>query len=239
MYGTFITATNTDRGKSLVTAAITLYLSSTGLRTLPFKPIQTGVQGLYDGDIGFTLSFSDKKPPQEVLELMQPFRYEMPASPHLAAQQESKPLPSLADIKAKLTALQNHCDFVVTEGAGGIMVPINLKTNTTMAELAKTLEFPVILVCQSELGAINDAALSIEAMQKRSLPILGFLFNDTHEALNETIVSDNAATIELMTGERYLGRMPFLDKLSANTLLAAMENMSTLKHSLKELYAKK
>lgn len=203
---------------------------------MPFKPIQTGVEGLLDGDIGFTLNLLGQKLDQETLELLQPFRYKMPASPHLAAMQESRQSPSFGVIKKNLTILQNCYDFIVAEGAGGILVPIDLEAKTSMADLASSIGFPVILVSQSGLGAINDTLLSIEAMQKRALKIAGFLLNDTEPNTDTVLAEDNAKTIQTLSRVNYLGRIPYIKTLNKDNLLKTLSPMDALKNTLKDLY---
>lgn len=232
MAGFFVTATNTERGKTLITTALRLWLEQLGLRCLAMKPVQTGMADCRlspDLYAVYAASYvqAHNLPPTEdellqelapLLQWLQPYGYREPCSPHLAAELDGRPAASVPHLKSCAEELQRkHCDVLLVEGAGGLMVPLDRGERDglclTMLDIAKELALPVILVAQSGLGAINDACLSLMAIQQYGLELAGFLLNDLQpvcaDSLEAVIRSDNARVIAELTGARFLGTMPF------------------------------
>ncbi len=194
-----VTGTDTNIGKSVVAAMLTLCLDA-----IYWKPIQAGNEG-----------GTDRERVAEMTELKADrFRFERyvlknPLSPHFAAaldgitiDEENLQLPG--DIAADQT--------LIIEGAGGVLVPIT--TDLLQAELFARWDAPVILCARTELGTINHSLLSIEALRKRSIDILGIIFIG-----KEMENSEN--TIVKMGGVRHLGRLPILEECNPKTLRAA------------------
>ena len=172
MAGFFITATNTDRGKTTITTALKLWLERQGYTCLAMKPVQTGMAHAASNQPGCVLSpdlytiysasygYGQKPTQEEIvqelgpqLHLLQPYCYQAACSPHLAAELEEQPYASLSQIKQCAQILQrDHCDVLLVEGAGGLLVPINRnkEKSLTMLDIAKELGLPVILISQSE-----------------------------------------------------------------------------------------
>ncbi|GHM58205.1 MAG: hypothetical protein sL5_03930 [Candidatus Mesenet longicola] len=156
----FITGTDTNVGKTLISSWICLH---TGYSY--FKPIQTGADK--DSDVVSKLANSN------IYE--ESYIYKSPLSPHLAASLEND---SIDISRINLPKERN----LIVEGAGGILVPIN--ETTFMVDLIKKLNIPVILVARSTLGTINHTLLSLEALRARSVSILGVILNGPHNQDN-------------------------------------------------------
>jgi len=163
----FISATNTDIGKSYTTKKMLQHYASLGYRVGAFKPIETGVIDGYAPD-GVMLLEQIKllNPALKTFTLddIVPIQYELPAAPFVASN--NTPL-DLQKIHNRLKKLEALCDIVLIEGAGGLLVPIDEKM--MMIDLAEYFEATVLLVTHCSLGCINDTLLSERVLQERKL----------------------------------------------------------------------
>lgn len=187
----FITGTDTDAGKTTVAAGLLCAARRLGFSTLAIKPVASGcdltAQGLRNSDALALAQHSSIKLPYAHIN---PFAFTPAIAPHLAAQ--------LAGVKLNVETLQNACsqvlsqqaDLTLIEGAGGWRVPIS--ANQTMADLAKALQLPVILVVGVRLGCINHALLTAEAIARDGLELAGWVANYVEPdmpALAENLIS--------------------------------------------------
>ena len=151
----FITGTDTDIGKTLVSSWLCLH---TGYDY--FKPIQTGSIASFDSHTVATLS--------NVHVHKESYVFKAPLSPHMAAQDEAQTI----DFDHIQLPKTNH---LVVEGAGGIKVPIN--DTQLMSDLVLHFEMPCILVARSKLGTINHTLLSLDYMRQRNINVLGVVMS--------------------------------------------------------------
>jgi dethiobiotin synthetase len=126
---------------------------------------------LWPEDGSFLREASDEK--ADVGEIV-PYRYSLPASPARAALTEKQTI-NTTDLVDRIRASVRDADLTVIEGAGGLMVPINLDTN--MIDLAQLLGYPVILTARMRLGTINHTLLSLEALERRNLPVVAIVLS--------------------------------------------------------------
>lgn len=167
MKSLFITATNTNIGKTYTTVKLIEQFAQTGIRVGVCKPIETGV----------STEPMDAKLLLETVQLYNPnfktlqpkditaYTFKLPSAPFCADRDKEIKIET---IKAKIEELQALCDLLIIEGAGGLMVPIT--ANYSMIDLAEELNSMVLLVTPSKLGCINDTLLSIEALKNRKIP---------------------------------------------------------------------
>ncbi len=162
----FVTATNTNVGKTYTTIKLIESFSKQGILVGVCKPIETGVvtepldaKQLLDTVQKHNPNFSSLKPKD-----ITAYTFELPAAPFCA---DTKKIINIEKIKDKIIELQQLCDLLIIEGAGGLMVPIT--QNYKMIDLAKELNCKVLLVTPSKLGCINDTELSIEALKSRDI----------------------------------------------------------------------
>jgi dethiobiotin synthetase len=121
----------------------------------------------------------------------------LPASPHLAAQQEGITI-NPAKLTTATQALQRRFDHVLIEGAGGIMVPIT--QSLTLLDLVGQMKLPTLVVVKNELGCINHALLTINALAERQIPILGIVMNGEETGTPRDILDDNPGIIASLSG---------------------------------------
>ena len=158
----FITATNTDIGKTYTTKLILKEFASRGIRVGVIKLIETGVVDGYAPD-GTELLTSVKELNDEfknlTVEDIVPITYELPAAPFVSSNNTPLDFKKLDDAVKKVEAL---CDLLIIEGAGGLYVPVD--ENTMIIDLIKYFEASALLVTHCSLGCINDTLLSSKAM---------------------------------------------------------------------------
>ena len=165
----FVTATNTDIGKTYSCVLLLHAFARMGLRVGVYKPIETGVKGLpHDGNL-LLKSALELNPSLASLSIehIVPLTFPLPAAPYVA---NSGKTIDLSVFDAPLATIEALCDIVIIEGAGGLMVPIDEKT--MMIDLPRYFNAVTLLVTHCRLGCINDTLLSLQALDNASLPHL-------------------------------------------------------------------
>jgi len=161
----FVTATNTNVGKSYACAHFLNKFSNKGFKVGYFKPIETGVIAIpQDGSTLLHLTKTLNAEFTVSIEEVVPYQFELAASPFVAKKETTI---DIEVIKNKMHHLLNFCDVLIIEGAGGLMVPI-LK-EYFMIDLIQELNAKAILIAPSHLGSINDTLLSMEALKNRKI----------------------------------------------------------------------
>ena len=208
MRGIFITGTDTGSGKTVVTGLLGRYLSDKGHRVITQKWIATGTKNL-SSDIGSHLKLMKRrrKDIKQYLPYVSPYTFKFASSPHLAANLE-KAIIKPARIKKSFRLLSKEFDCVIAEGAGGALVPFNKKE--LLIDIAKQLGLPVLIVAGNKLGAINHTLLTIEAVRRRDMKIVGIIFNNLGKRDDKVILRDNPRIVKALTGETILGPLPYL-----------------------------
>lgn len=176
MNSVFVTGTDTDVGKTRISVAIIELLQRQGKRVAAMKPIASGceltIDGLRNDD---AVQLSQQANVDLPYQLINPYAFEPAIAPHIAAEQVATVI-ELAVIKQNFDLIQQQSDAVVVEGAGGWLVPLN--QTETMADLAISLDLPVILVVDIRLGCINHALLTVTAIESTGLKLQGWIANN-------------------------------------------------------------
>ncbi len=165
----FVTATNTNIGKTHTSKLLIKAFSDLGLRVGVFKPIETGVIVLpSDGSELFeTASLYNPSLRSLTIHDIVPLQFALPAAPFVANKSQAIDLSIFDTALAKIEAL---CDIVIIEGAGGLLVPIDKEM--MMIDLAHYFKATTLLVTHCNLGCINDTLLSIQALENTHLPFV-------------------------------------------------------------------
>jgi dethiobiotin synthetase len=176
--GYFITGTDTDVGKTWATIALMRYFKQQGYSVVGMKPVAAGCR--YSSNVehegGEVLRNADALLMQAnasvnvAYELVNPYAYRLPVSPHIAGVDDPV---SLAKVVSCFDILKSLADIVLVEGAGGWYAPINQQED--ISDLAKKLALPVILVVGIKLGCINHAKLSYQVIQQSGLECAGWI----------------------------------------------------------------
>ena len=183
--GLFITGTDTDVGKTYIGARIVTQLNKLKVDVVPRKPIESGCNL-----IGGTLRPYDATQYWEavereiLLEDICPFRFEPAISPQRAARLVNKTI-SIQETKQACLNKVNENNFLVVEGAGGFYSP--LCEDGLNAELAKSLQLPVLLIANDQLGCINHILLTTEAIQNNGLELCAVILNSKDEKLDDAM----------------------------------------------------
>ena len=195
--GIVVTGTDTGIGKTVFSAGLAGLLDG-----FYWKPVQSGLDEETDSEVVARLS---GLPAGRVLPEV--YRLNTPLSPHRSAE-----IDGVAIEAAKLS-LPDLPGPLIIEGAGGLMVPLNRQTR--FIDIFREWQLPVILCARTALGTINHTLLSIEALRARSIPLIGVVFIGEEMA-------DSQRTIAEFGNVRQLGRLPYLDPLTPETLREAM-----------------
>ena len=211
MSAIFVAGTDTGVGKTVVTGLLARALSLRGYRVATQKWVQTGRTS--DLDAHLRWMGRSRAEFRGFLSAMAPCALAAPVSPHLAAELGGSRI-AVSRIRRGFELLSRHFDFVIVEGAGGLMVPLSRKK--LLIDLAREFDLPVLLVAGNRLGAINHTLLSLEALKARKMKVLGVVFNNApalrvaglSEAVNRIVLRDNPKIIESLSGQRALGVLP-------------------------------
>jgi dethiobiotin synthetase len=171
----FVTGTDTGVGKTLVSAALLHTLAQRHARVVGMKPVAAGLvrqggQWVSEDVLALRAASTVAVP----AELDNPVALPEPMSPHLAAERAGRRI-GVAELHAAYTALALRADAVVVEGSGGWRVPLN--GHETLADLARAIGAPVVLVVGLRLGCLNHALLSAEAIRADGLRLAGWVAN--------------------------------------------------------------
>lgn len=205
-----IVGTDTDVGKTVVSALVVQ-----GLGAHYWKPVQSGLEE--GGDSGRVQRLLEL-PPERVLP--EAYRFEAPVSPHWAAEREGVRIDRQ---KLELPSPEQRPGPLVVETAGGLLVP--LRRDWLQIEQIAHWRLPVLLVARSGLGTLNHTLLSLEALERRGIPVLGLV-------LNGPLHADNGRTLEELGQVPVLLELPPLQPLNA-TALAEQWHGSALAHRLR------
>lgn len=213
----FVTGTDTDVGKTQIASALLYKARQAGLTTAAVKPVAAGCEHVGErllNDDALQLQ-AQCQPPLEY-PAVNPVAFAAPIAPHIAAAEQGAVL--------SVAQLASHCEqvlaagveFALVEGAGGWRVP--LSGAETLADLARALRLPVILVVGVRLGCINHALLTAEAIARDGLPLAGWVANiiDPHTSRLEA----NIATLTQHLSAPCLGVVPFLASPSPQAVAA-------------------
>lgn len=195
-----VTGTDTGVGKTVVTAAVAALARERGSSIAVVKPAQTGVGENEPGDLDDVIRLSG------VTTTFEFARFPDPLSPAAAARVSGLPQVSLARAAQRVRELAESHRLVVVEGAGGLLVRFD-EEGATLADLARALSAPVLLVCRAALGTLNHTALTLEAMAHRGLDLAGVVIGSwpAEPGLAERC---NVADLEMLAARPLAGALP-------------------------------
>ena len=226
--GIFVTGTDTAVGKTFIGAAIARGLKKRGIDCGIMKPVQSGAikrnGRLISQDADFLIKACDAK---DELSLINPYCLKAPLAPSVAAKISNKGI-SIETIIDAFNILSVRHQFMIVEGAGGLLVPIT--KNYTMKDLILDLDLPVLIVSRIGLGTINHTLLTIEAARKFGIEIVGVIFNQAENRAFAICEKTNPNIISSLSGVSVLGVIPFVSKAgksqkSLNVLKAVVEKI--------------
>ena len=209
-----VTGTGTGVGKTLVTAAVAALAAARGTSVAVVKPAQTGVGPDEPGDLAVVRSLAG------VSALHEYARFPPALSPAAAARLSGRPPLDVRDAARKVTALAAAHRLVLVEGAGGLLVRFD-EDGATVADLARRLCAPVLVVAEAGLGTLNATALTLEALAARGLALEGVVVG-AWPAAPDLAARSNLRDLETLAARPLAGALPAgAGTLSAPEFLAA------------------
>jgi dethiobiotin synthetase len=197
----FITGTDTNVGKTFVTAVMLSALRADSVDAVAMKPVQTGAKRGRSPDLDFCARAAAWKFSRDEIDDLCPCRLPLPASPHLAARIARKKIEP-EKIIAAFRQLQRRHDAVLVEGAGGLLVPF--RDGFFQRDLISALGIPAIVVARPGLGTLNHTLLTVESLWKKKIPIAAVVLSGGSPKAT-TIEKDNEEFLR-----RFLRPVPVL-----------------------------
>lgn len=207
----FITGTDTNVGKTVVTAGLAAATRSLGYSVGVFKPVQTGSFEINNELVSPDLEFI-KSVDGDILTHAS-YNFKEPVAPSLAAVLDGVDI-DIDKIIEDYKELERKCDFIIVEGAGGLLTPI--KDKFLMRDLVKRLKLPLLIVARPDLGTINHTFLTIEAAKSQNINIVGIVISNYPSGTEDIAIKNAPEMIETLSGEKILGILPKIKDLNNN-----------------------
>ncbi|MGY5144105.1 MAG: dethiobiotin synthase [Candidatus Nitrosopumilus sp. bin_32a] len=213
MNSLFITGTDTDVGKTYITAGLAVVLRKMGVDVGIMKPFAAGTaqkKGFKSEDVEILSNAAQVNDPES---LVNPQFFPIPASPY-TAWKTLKIKPKTATILSNFKKLSKIHKMILVEGMGGIMTPIT--DDYYVANLIKNMNISAVIVTRTKIGTVNHTIMTVKMCEKYKIPIKGIVINDFD--------SDGYKTKELSRDLKnvlkipILGSIPFIDDLSDSSL---------------------
>ena len=222
--GVFVTGTDTGVGKTVAACALIHALAARNVRAVPMKPIAAGAvehQGRWLNQDTASLMEAAGMPLDEAARVT-PILLREPMAPHIAAAREGRKI-MLATVVEAFRRLAAR-DFVVCEGVGGFLVPLDEHSDTV--HLARLIGLPVVLVVGLRLGCLNHALLTAQAIEAAGLTFAGWIANAIDPDM--PVSEENVATLVGRLKAPLLGRLPFAPGATARELAVHLDPSALL-----------
>ena len=227
MKSIFITGTDTDVGKTYITAGLAVTLRKMGVDIGVMKPFAAGntqKNGFKSEDVEILSKAAQIHDPEN---LVNPQFFPIPASPY-TAWKKLKIKPKIPTILKSFKKLSNLHEMLLIEGMGGVMTPI-LK-DYYITNLIKEMKIPTIIVTRSKVGTVNHTIMTVKFCEKFKIPIKGIIINNFDKGYP---VKQLKKDLEGLTGVKVLGSIPFLKNLSDTSLYRTFKKNIDMKTILK------
>jgi len=214
--GVFVIGTDTNVGKTVVSAGLALCLKKRQVKVGVMKPVATGCMAsdrkLYSQDAIYLFEAAENEYPL----LSSPMRFRNPLAPQVASEIEGEPV-DLKKIMWAYREIRSIYDFIIVEGIGGLMVPFT--NNYFVADLVKEFDLPVVIVARATLGTINHTLLTVQAAKAKGLDVVGIILNGMPRSNLSVAEMTNPRIIGDLTGLPVLGVVPELPGVDVDNML--------------------
>ena len=227
MKSIFITGTDTDVGKTYITAGLAVTLRKMGIDIGVMKPFAAGnaqKNGFKSEDVEILSKSAQVNDPEN---LVNPQFFPISASPY-TAWKKLKIKPKIPTILKSFKKLSNLHEMLLIEGMGGVMTPI-LK-DYYITNLIKEMKIPTIIVTRSKVGTVNHTIMTVKFCEKFKIPIKGIIINNFDKGYPVKQLKND---LEGLTGVKVLGSIPFLKNLSDASLYRTFKKNIDMKMILK------
>ena len=212
MNSLFITGTDTDVGKTYVTAGLAVTIRKMGIDVGVMKPFAAGTaqkKGFKSEDIEILSKAAHVSDPEN---LVNPQFFPIPASPY-TAWKNLKTKPKINTILDSFKKLSKLHEILLVEGMGGIMTPI--LENYYVTNIIKDMKIPTVIITRTKVGTINHTIMTVKMCEKYKIPIKGIIINNFDQGYSEKELTRD---LKNLTGVKVLGAIPFIDDLSDSSL---------------------
>lgn len=226
--GVVVTGTDTGVGKTTVSCALLRGLRARGVHLHPWKPVETGCGGGDPVTATDAWRLARAAGREDRVDDVGPLRLRLPASPRRAARAEGAAV-SLDTLRGHAQRLVAQGNRLLVEGAGGLLVPLD--DRATFADLIAALGLPALVVARDALGTINHTLLTVEALQRREIPLVGVALNAAgHDARD----LENAEELRaLLSGVRVFGPLPWGDEPALDAAVATSGLLDAVRSALR------
>ncbi len=224
----FITGTDTDVGKTYITAGLAITLRKMSIDVGVMKPFAAGIaqkKGYKSEDIEILSHAAQINDPEN---LVNPQFFPIPASPY-TAWEKLKIKPKIPMILSSFKKLSNIHEMMLVEGMGGILTPI-LK-DYYVTNLIKDMKIPTIIVTRSKVGTVNHTLMTVKMCEKYKIPIKGIIINNFDDGGYP--INQLKSDLENLTGIKVLGSIPFIKDVSDASLYRIFKKNIDMKSLLK------
>ena len=194
MKSVFVTAIDTEIGKTIITGLIARYFLKKGINVMTQKLVQTGCEKISEDILTHRKLMKIELNQYDYDQITCPYLFKYPASPHLAGELENKTI-NFEKIKKDYFILKNQFEKLIVEGAGGLCVPLTRKK--TILDFIKEMEWPVVVVTSSRLGSINHTLMTLKLLEYEKVKVLGLVYNHYPEEKSE-ITNDSKILFQEM-----------------------------------------
>ena len=219
----FITGTDTDVGKTYVTAGLAVTLRNMGIDVGVMKPFAAGTaqkNGYKSEDVEILSNAAQVKDPEN---LVNPQFFAIPASPY-TAWKKLKTKPKVSTVLTNFKKLSKLHKMILVEGMGGIATPI-LK-DYYVANLIKDMKIPAVIVASSRIGTVNHTIMTAKMCEKYKIPVKGIIVNSFEEGYSSTELKRD---LQNLTRIKVLGSIPFITNMSDASLYRIFKKNLDLK----------
>ena len=225
MKSLFVTGTDTDVGKTCVTAGIVNHLSKQDIDVGVMKPFASGYKATEDSiseDVEILTKYSGVT---DSVDLINPYFFEIPTSPYEACMKLNREIDISKVIDAYDELVSKH-DLVIVEGIGGIMTPIT--QNYFVSDLISELKLNSIIVTGSKIGTVNHLMLTYEHARQKNLNFNGFLVNQN--VFDGYELPSLRQQISRLTGEKVFGAIPYVEPFNLDSYVQNFQRFVDLSH---------
>ena len=223
----FVTGTDTDVGKTYITAGLAVTFRKMGLDVGVMKPFAAGTaqkKGFKSEDINILSKSARVNDPEN---LINPQFFKISASPY-TAWKKLKIKPKVSTILSSFKKLSKLHETILVEGMGGVMTPI-LK-DYYITDLIKDMNIPALIVTRSKIGTVNHTIMTVKMCEKYKIPVKGIIINDFDAGYP---IKQLTSDLQNLTGVKVLGSIPFLKDLNSTSLYRIFKKNIDLKSLLK------
>jgi len=206
MHGLFVTGTDTGIGKTTISTGLIWSLRNQNIDVGVMKPFAAGEKTFsrsYKSEDTYRLAMAAGS--ESTDKQINPFFYKVPASPLVASRITHQKIPALKNVVRLVLDESKKYKYMVIEGIGGIMVPIS--RTYTIADFARYLGFPIVVVASARLGSLNHILLTLEACSNLHLDVVAIVINrmPKRPSKSQRLV---ASTVRRLTGVRRIFSIP-------------------------------